>query len=138
VYLLDTNVISELRRVRPHGAVLAWIKSVPSEMMFVPAAVIGEIQIGIERTANSDLLRAKELSSWLDQVLATSQCLSADAGTFQIWGRLAHRLAPDMLVDALIAATAQQRNLTVVTRNISDFEKLGVRLLNPFEYKGTS
>jgi predicted nucleic acid-binding protein len=136
MYLLDTNVISELRRPRPHGAVVAWIKSVPSEAMFVPSVVIGEIQIGIERAAQSDPVKARELSAWLDQLLATSQCLSADADTFRIWGRLTHRLASGMLVDALIAATAQQRNLVVVTRNVGDFEWLGVRVLNPFEHKG--
>ncbi|MBZ5758441.1 MULTISPECIES: type II toxin-antitoxin system VapC family toxin [unclassified Rhizobium] len=134
MYLLDTNVVSELRRHRPHGAVVAWIKSVSSETIYLPAVVIGEIAIGIERTSVSDPVKAQELSEWLDQILNTSQCISADAQTFRIWGGLTHRLAPDLLVDALIAATAVQRNMIVVTRNVGDFIKLGVQVLNPFEF----
>ena len=134
MYLLDTNVLSELRRPRPHGGVLAWIGSVSSESMYVPAVVIGEIQIGIQRTAENDTAKAKELSAWLQQIVETAQCISIDAEIFKLWGTLAHRIGTNLVVDALIAATALQKNMTVVTRNVSDFQRFGVPVFNPFEY----
>ncbi|GAA3112205.1 type II toxin-antitoxin system VapC family toxin [Rhizobium viscosum] len=138
MYLLDTNVLSELRRPRPHGGVLAWIESVSSDSMYVPAVVIGEIQLGIERTAGNDPAKARELSVWLQQIIDTAQCVSIDAEIFKRWGTLAHRIGTYLLVDALIAATALQKNMTVVTRNISDFQQFGVPVFNPFEYKSGS
>lgn len=138
MYLLDTNVLSELRRPRPHGGVLAWIDSVSSESMHVPAVVIGEIQLGIERTAGNDPAKARELSLWLQQIVETAQCISIDADIFKRWGTLAHRIRTNLLVDALIAAIALQKNMTVVTRNTSDFQQFGVPVFNPFEYKADS
>lgn len=138
MYLLDTNVLSELRRPRPHGGVLAWIGSVSSESMYVPAVVIGEIQLCIERTAENNSAKAKELSVWLQQIVGTAQCISIDEEIFKQWGTLAHRIGTNLLADALIAATAFQKNMTVVTRNISDFQQFGVPVFNPFEYKAGS
>ena len=138
MYLLDTNVLSELRRPRPHGRVVAWIESVSSDSMYVPAVVIGEIQLGIERTAGTDPAKARELSVWLQQIIDTAQCDSIDAEIFKRWGTLVHRIGTNLLVDALIAATALQKNMTVVTRNIGDFQQFGVPVFNPFEYKSGS
>jgi len=135
MYLLDTNVVSELRRVRPHGAVLAWLQSVGNEHLHVSAVTLGEIQAGIEITREQDQHRAAEIESWLEQVAQAYNILSMDARTFRSWARLMHRRKDDLIEDAMIAATAAVHNLTIVTRNVRDFEGMGVRTLNPFTWK---
>ena len=79
MYLLDTNVVSELRRARPHGAVLEWIADVPPEHLYLSAVTIGEIQAGIEITREYDQAKADELESWLESVLASYSVLPLDA-----------------------------------------------------------
>ena len=91
MYLLDTNVVSELRRSRPHSAVLNWIADVPAEQLFVSAVTVGEIQAGIEITREEDAEKAEELETWLDKVLASYGVLSMDAPAFREWARLTHR-----------------------------------------------
>ena len=132
MYLLDTNVVSELRRVRPHGAVLAWLQSVADADLHVSAVTIGELQAGVEVTREQDSAKAAEIEGWLDQVAATYNVLPMDAQTFRRWARLRHRKPDKLLEDAMIAATAEIHNLTVVTRNVRDFAALGVRTFNPF------
>jgi hypothetical protein len=132
VYLLDTNVVSELRRVRPHGAVLAWLRSVRDEDLHVSAVTIGEIQSGIEITREQDQAKAAEIEAWLEQVAEAYNVLSMDARTFRSWARLMHRRSDHLIEDAMIAATAAVHNLTIVTRNVRDFEDLGVPTFNPF------
>ena len=133
MFLLDTNVVSELRRPRPHGAVLVWIADVPAEQLFVSAVTVGEIQAGIEITREQDTAKAEELEVWLDRVLASYGVLPMDAPTFRQWARLMHRRSDTITEDAMIAATAMVHRLTVVTRNVRDFSELGVVLQNPFE-----
>jgi toxin FitB len=133
MFLLDTNVVSELRKPRPHGAVLAWLQGADDSALYVSAVTIGEIQAGIEVTREQDADKAAELEAWLEMVSGSYNVLPMDAQTFREWARLMHRKSNTLLEDAMIAATARQHNLTVVTRNVADFESFGVAVSNPFK-----
>lgn len=133
MYLLDTNIISELRRVKPHGAVVAWIQSVDDKDLFVSSVTIGEIQAGIEITREQDLEKADQLEKWLGLVADTYNVISMDASIFRAWAKLMHKASDTLYEDAMIAATAKVHHLIVVTRNIADFRSFGVKLFNPFD-----
>ena len=132
MYLLDTNVVSELRRPRPHGAVLVWLQAVDDAQLFISAVTLGEIQAGIELTREQDTDKASEIEAWLDQVAAAYNVLPLDAAAFREWARLMHRRSDTLYEDAMIAATARVHGLTVVSRNVADFKALGMEALNPF------
>jgi len=133
VYLLDTNVVSELRRTRPHPSVVEWVQRVRSEELFLSAVTIGEIQAGIEITREQDPAKADELEAWLEQrVLGGFDILSMDASAWREWARLMHRRSDTLLQDAMIAAIARTNRLIVVTRNVRDFEPFDVPVLDPF------
>jgi predicted nucleic acid-binding protein len=133
LYLLDTNVISELRRQRPHGGVVAWLQSVDDRDLRLAAITLAEIQARIEITREQNEARAAELETWLDQVAATYNVLDMDGRTFRLWARLMHGRGEHLLEDAMIAATARVHGLVVVTRNTRDFTPFGVKTLNPFK-----
>jgi predicted nucleic acid-binding protein len=133
MYLLDTNVISELRRAKPHGAVLAWIGGVREEDLHIAAVTLGELQAGIELTRERDSAKALEIDAWVDAVTQTYNIVPVDGEIFRCWARFMHRQSDDLVLDAMIAATARVRNFTVVTRNIRDFAPFGVGTLNPFQ-----
>mgnify|MGYP003503470632 FL=1 len=133
MYLLDTNVISELRRIKPHGAVVSWIQSIEDKDLFLSAVSIGEIQAGIEITREQDATKAMQIEQWLDLVADSYNVLSMDAAVFRIWAKLMHRTSDTLYEDAIIVATAKVHHLTVVTRNIADFKGFGVKLFNPFD-----
>ena len=132
MYLLDTNVVSELRKPRPHGAVLAWIESVDDAQLFVSVVTLGEIQAGIELTREQDATKANEIEVWLEQVASAYNVLPMDAATFRQWARLMHKKSDTLYEDAMIAATSKVHGLTVFTRNVADFQELGLKVFNPF------
>lgn len=135
MYLLDTNVISELRRQRPNRSVVRWIEGVPAAQLYISAVTIGEIQDGIEQIREREFYKATEIESWLNDVQATYSVLPVDADAFREWARLMQKQSRTLLEDALIAATAIVNSLTVVTRNVRDFERLSVPILNPFDHR---
>jgi predicted nucleic acid-binding protein len=138
VYLLDTNVVAELRKKKPHSGVVAWVRAAPEETLHVSAVTLGEIQAGIELTRRQDGDKAREIERWLDDLAQTYNVLPVDAAIFRRWAQLMHRRADHHLEDALIAATALVRGLTVVTRNVDDFGPFAVPLINPFTWRAGS
>jgi predicted nucleic acid-binding protein len=132
-YLLDTNVVSELRKPRPHGAVLAWLQSLEDADLYLSAVTLGEIQAGIELTREQDKGKADEIEAWLGSVSEAYNVLPMDAAVFRAWARLMHRKSDTLYEDAMIAATAKVHGLTVATRNVADFKALEIEVFNPFE-----
>ena len=133
LYLLDTNVVSELRKPRPHGAVVAWLQSTADADLHLSTVTLAEIQAGIELTREQDAGKAAEIEAWADLVAASYNVLPMDGETFRAWARLMHRKSDTFYEDAMIAATAIIHKLTIVTRNVADFAHFDVSLLNPFE-----
>jgi toxin FitB len=134
MFLLDTMVVSELGRQRRHSAVATWIRAQNARSLHLSVLTLGEIERGIVLLQRRDSERASVLRSWLDQTVRRFQerTLGVDAGISRRWGRLAAEFG-HAGADLLIAATALERGLTVVTRNIRHFEHTGVALLDPYE-----
>jgi predicted nucleic acid-binding protein len=134
-YLLDTNVVSELRKdKRTNPNVLAWFQATDEDDLFLSVLVVGEIRSGIERIRPSDPAQARVLDRWLKGLESTyvDRVLPVKAAVADRWGRLS-AINPPSVIDCLIAATALESDLTLVTRNIQDLARTGVRLLNPFD-----
>jgi toxin FitB len=133
-YLLDTNVISETRKRQPSAGVTGWIAATPADQLHVSVLTIVEIEQGISRIrGRGDREQATGLEQWLRQVEAGfgERVLPVTLPVASAWGRQQHT-QPLPVIDGLLAATAKVNGLTMVTRNVKDFERSGVQVLNPF------
>jgi hypothetical protein len=133
-YLLDTNVLSETRKRQPDARVTDWITETLPERMHVSVLTLGEIEQGIARIrGRGDQQQAAGLERWLREVEQgfADRILPVTLSVASAWGRQQYA-RPLPVIDALIAATARAHELTVVTRNVKDFERSGVQVLNPF------
>lgn len=133
MFLLDTNIVSELRKPKPRGAVVSWVSANDTTSLFLSAMTIAELQRGVEMTREQDVGKASEIETWLEQLMFTGQVLAMDAAVCREWARLMHRRSDTLVEDAFIAATARVHRLVVVTPNVRDFKTLGVETLNPFD-----
>jgi toxin FitB len=134
-FLLDTNVVSEFRRQKPHGGVVAWLSGLEHGAIFISAATIGELQAGIELTREQSREKAAAIESWLEQLITAYGVLPMDHRAFRAWARIMHKKSDQLIGDALIGATAIAYGLTVASRNIKDFKTLGVPVFNPFTFR---
>jgi predicted nucleic acid-binding protein len=134
MYLLDTNIFSELRKPVPAEGVRRWFESVESEQLFLSVLVLGELRHGVALKRRRDPASATKLAAWVDQVetLHRARILRVDRRVAKLWAELG---VPDPVppIDGLLAATALLHDLTLVTRNTRDVARTGARVLNPFE-----
>lgn len=132
-YLLDTNVVSELRKHRPHPGVVTWFEGVDADDLYLSSLVVGEIVAGVERIRRRDRHAVAAYDAWLAELRRSfaDRIVAVDAPVAEEWGRLC---VPDPLpvIDGLLAATARVHGWTLVTRNTRDVERTGVLLLDPF------
>jgi len=126
-------VVSELRKPKPYGAAVAWLKNLELSQGFFSAVTFGEIQRGVELTRRQDPVKANEIEAWAAQLERTSQVLFMDAACFREYARLTHRRSDTLGENSMIAATARVHGLTVATRNERDFAQFDVAVLNPFK-----
>jgi predicted nucleic acid-binding protein len=134
-YLFDTNVICEVRKPKPHGAVLQWIASLAPQQIFVPGVALFEMQAGVELTRRQDPEKASEIEKWIDDLCRLENILSMDAQSYRLCAKLISGRSPDVLIDAMIAATASVNGLTVATRNTADYRQFEVPIFNPFPHR---
>jgi predicted nucleic acid-binding protein len=132
--LLDTNVVSELRKVAPDPNVVAWHQRNATASAFVSALVVGEIRQGIERLRSRDARRAETLDQWLAGLLNSygDRILPVTIEIAEEWGRMNASAKPPPAVDGLMAATARVHRLAFVTRNVGHVATTGVTVVNPF------
>jgi predicted nucleic acid-binding protein len=136
-FLLDTNVVSEWTKPRPDSGVVAWLADVDEDRVFVSVVTLAELRYGIERMPSG--ARRNRLDAWVTEELPArfeARVVPVDAEIADIWGRVMTRGKnggrPVGAMDAFIAATAERHHLTLVTRNVSDFDSLGIPLINPW------
>ena len=132
MFLLDTDVLSALRRRERNPETVRWVDAQRTADIHLSVVTIGEIERGITRQLQRDPFFANELTLWLDRVLSWygDRIIPVDVATARRWGRLSATLGHNS-VDLLIAATALEHGLTVVTRNVRHFEPTGVPVVNP-------
>jgi len=132
IFLLDTNITSELRKPKPHGAVVAWFFSQPPSAFAIPSVGIYETQVGIEVVRSQNPDKATAIEAWLDELLKVSIVLPLDTAAARETAKLMRGKSLDLLEDAMIAATAKVNGLTIATRNTGDFKNFSVPQVNPF------
>jgi len=137
-YLLDTNVISELNRLRPEPKVISWLQATSEELLYLSVLTIGEIRKGIDSLPQSN--KRTLLESWLGNDLLlrfSGRILEVSLEIAERWGSISAQAkmagAPDAVIGGLMAATAMHHNLTLVTRNTRDVRFAGLNTLNPWE-----
>ena len=137
MYLLDTDVVSALRRPDRHPAPTSWLRDQRSSDVYLSVVTLGEVERGIAQQIHRNPDFARDLAQWLEQTLAwfADRILPVDVATARRWGRLSASIG-NQGADLLIAATALEHGLTVVTRNVRHFEPTGARVVNPFEGEG--
>jgi len=133
-FLLDTNVVSELRKSAPHPRVAEWHATHSHAVVYLSTLVVGEIRRGIDRLRSRDPKQADVLERWLTGLNASyrERLLPVTAEIAEEWGRMSATTQPPPVIDGLMAATARVHGLTLVTRNIADVARTGVPLVNPF------
>ncbi len=134
-FLLDTNVISELRKTRPHGAVLSWYHSYDEAAFALPSLALYEIQAGIEVTRRQNLAKARDIELWIQSLIDETVVLPLSAIGAREAARMMYGQSKAIIEDAMIAAIAKANGLTVATRNTRDFERFDVPLVNPFLFQ---
>ena len=137
MYLIDTVVLSELRKCERHAGVVQWLRSKAVDALFLSAITIGEIERGVLRQRAKNAVFAEALGAWLDRTVETyaDRSLPVDTRVARRWGRLSARIGHGG-ADLLIAATALEYGLTVVTRNVRHFLPTGVPVEDPFQDPG--
>ncbi|MBM3768530.1 MAG: type II toxin-antitoxin system VapC family toxin [Acidobacteria bacterium] len=135
MFLLDTNVVSEMRKTRPHGGLAAWISATSESLHFVSAVTLAEMQAGAEITRRQDRRKAGEIDQWIDSVVDNYRILPMGAEEFRERAVIMETASDTLMMDAMIAATARVHHLTIATRNTRDFESLGVEVYDPFTYR---
>ncbi len=133
-FLLDTNVISEMRKIKPHGGVVAWLETLRVEQIFLSAVTMGELQDGVELTRRQDPAKAREIESFLTSMEMSFAFVPMDHACFREWSRLMFGKPDALREDAMIAATARIHGFTVATRDEKDFKHLGIDIVNPFKF----
>lgn len=133
IYLLDTNVISAVRRSDRAPQVVAWLRGKPEAELFLSVITLGEIERGIRAQERQNPVFAADLRAWVDRTVRmfSDRLLTFGAEEARIWGRLSQDIGHGG-ADLMIAATALARGATVVTGNVEDFRPTGVALENPF------
>jgi predicted nucleic acid-binding protein len=134
-YLFDTDVISEVRKPRPHGAVLQWIAALSPASIFVPAVTLFELQAGVELTRRQDTEKAEEIEKWIDGLCRLDNILPMDAQCFRLCAKFLDGKSDALFADAMVAAIASINRLTVATRNTKDYKHFDVPVFNPFSHR---
>jgi len=133
--LLDTNVVSELRKLRPHGGVLAWFATQEPLSLAISSVTLFELQAGAERTRRHDVTKADELDRWITALPHQVKVMDFDESAARVTARLLIGRNVDLLPDAMIAGTAIGYDLPLATRNTRDFEGFPVQIVNPFLFR---
>ncbi len=133
-YLLDTNVLSETRKKKADAGVIAFLQAAEASTLYISVLTLGELRKGVAKKKREDVEIAKRLGDWVDglEYSFADRILKVNAVTVRLWGEWASE-RPRPVVDTLLAATAVQNGLTLVTRNIRDVRGIPVKLLDPWK-----